>query len=75
MEFSGNVLVDSRLYTPSRPAPTVGMYVPGLSAGEAYAEAVVTSNPGCIIQIVQGLRAKGSPIQVLHIVELLDDPR
>ena len=43
VEFSGNVLVDSRLYTPSRPAPTVGMYVPGLSAAEAYAEAVVTS--------------------------------
>ncbi len=43
VEFSGNVLVDSRLYTPSRPAPTVGMYVPGLSAGEAYAEAVLTS--------------------------------
>jgi hypothetical protein len=43
VEFSGNVLVDSRLYTPSRPAPTVGMYVPGLSAGEAYVEAVLTS--------------------------------
>ena len=43
VEFSGNVLVDSRLYTPSRPAPTVGMYVPGLSAAEAYAEAVLTS--------------------------------
>jgi virginiamycin B lyase len=43
VEFSGNVLVDSRLYTPGRPAPTVGMYVPGLSAGEAYAEAVLIS--------------------------------
>jgi len=29
------------------------------------ADAVVTANPGCIIQIVQGLRAKGSPVQVL----------
>jgi len=36
------------------------------------AEAVVTANPGCIIQIAQGLAAKGSPIQVLNIVELLD---
>jgi glycolate oxidase iron-sulfur subunit len=36
------------------------------------ADAVVTSNPGCIIQIVQGLRAKGETIEVLHIVELLD---
>ena len=37
------------------------------------ASAVVTANPGCIIQIAQGLRAKGSPIEVLHIVELLDE--
>jgi len=36
------------------------------------ADAVVTANPGCIIQIAQGLAAKGSPIEVLHIVELLD---
>jgi glycolate oxidase iron-sulfur subunit len=36
------------------------------------ADAVVTANPGCIIQITQGLAAKGSPVQVLHIVELLD---
>jgi glycolate oxidase iron-sulfur subunit len=37
------------------------------------AEAVVTSNPGCIIQIAQGLRDQGSPIQVRHIVEVLDE--
>ena len=36
------------------------------------ADAVVTANPGCIIQIVQGLRAKGVAVEVLHIVELLD---
>src|SRR3970040_1560358 len=36
------------------------------------AAAVVTANPGGIIQIVQGLRARGSPIQVLHLVEILD---
>jgi glycolate dehydrogenase iron-sulfur subunit len=36
------------------------------------AEAVVTANPGCIIQIAQGLRARGTPVEVLHIVELLD---
>jgi glycolate oxidase iron-sulfur subunit len=36
------------------------------------ADAVVTSNPGCIIQILQGLRAKGDAVEVLHIVELLD---
>src|SRR5262245_7775320 len=36
------------------------------------ADAVVTANPGCIIQIAQGLSAKGSRVEVLHIVELLD---
>ena len=36
------------------------------------ADAVVTANPGCIIQIAQGLAAKGSPVEVLHIVEVLD---
>jgi glycolate oxidase iron-sulfur subunit len=37
-----------------------------------HADAVVTSNPGCIIQIAQGLRAAGTPIEVLHLVEILD---
>jgi len=36
------------------------------------ADAVITANPGCIIQIAQGLAAQGSPIEVLHIVEILD---
>ncbi len=36
------------------------------------AEAVVTANPGCILQIQTGLRAHGSPARVLHIVEILD---
>jgi glycolate oxidase iron-sulfur subunit len=40
---------------------------------ETGAEAVVTANPGCIIQIVQGLKAQGSSIEVKHIVEVLDE--
>jgi glycolate oxidase iron-sulfur subunit len=36
------------------------------------ASAVVTANPGCILQIQQGLREAGSPVRVLHIVEILD---
>jgi len=35
------------------------------------AEAVVTANPGCILQIQQGLRAQGRDVKVLHIVEIL----
>jgi glycolate oxidase iron-sulfur subunit len=36
------------------------------------AEAVVTANPGCILQIQQGLREAGSDIRVLHLVEILE---
>ncbi len=36
------------------------------------AEAVVTANPGCILQIAAGLRQQRVPMRVLHIVELLD---
>ena len=38
----------------------------------AGAEAVVTANPGCILQIRAGLGARGSAVRVLHIVEILD---
>ena len=36
------------------------------------AQAVVTANPGCILQIVLGLRRRGLSMRVLHLVELLD---
>jgi glycolate oxidase iron-sulfur subunit len=39
---------------------------------ETGAEAVVTANPGCILQIQQGLRARGGSARVLHIIEILD---
>ena len=39
---------------------------------ETGAQAVVTANPGCILQIEQGLRARGCDVKVLHLVEVLD---
>ena len=36
------------------------------------AEAVVTANPGCILQIEAGLRAQNLDLPVLHLVEILD---
>jgi glycolate oxidase iron-sulfur subunit len=36
------------------------------------AEAVVTANPGCILQIQAGLRAHGAALPVMHLVEILD---
>ena len=35
------------------------------------AQAVVTANPGCILQIQQGLKERGRDVRVLHIVEVL----
>lgn len=36
------------------------------------AEAVVSSNPGCLLQITGGLQQAGHPLPTLHMVELLD---
>ncbi len=36
------------------------------------AECVVTANPGCIIQIAHGLRGAGAPVEVVHLVDVLD---
>jgi glycolate oxidase iron-sulfur subunit len=36
------------------------------------AQAVVTANPGCILQIQAGLRAHARELPVLHLVEILD---
>ncbi|HYE94325.1 MAG TPA: heterodisulfide reductase-related iron-sulfur binding cluster, partial [Terriglobales bacterium] len=36
------------------------------------ADAVITANPGCILQIQQGLRERGRELAVLHLVEILD---
>jgi glycolate oxidase iron-sulfur subunit len=37
------------------------------------ADAVVTANPGCILQMAAGLRRRGASMRVLHIVEALDE--
>jgi len=36
------------------------------------AATVVTANPGCILQLAAGLRARGRNVEVLHVVEVLD---
>ena len=36
------------------------------------ATTVVTANPGCILQLAAGLRARGRDAEVLHVVEVLD---
>ena len=36
------------------------------------AEVLVSSNPGCLLQIASGLEAAGRPMQTRHLVEVLD---
>jgi glycolate oxidase iron-sulfur subunit len=37
------------------------------------AQAVASGNPGCLLQIEMGLRARGIPMRTVHPVELLDE--
>ena len=41
-------------------------------AGNAKAQAIVTANPGCILQLRAGAAIHGTGHEVLHVVELLD---
>ncbi len=41
-------------------------------ASETHAQAIVTANPGCILQLRAGSQIHGTGQEVLHVVELLD---
>lgn len=36
------------------------------------AEAIVSGNPGCLLQIATGLEAAGRPMRIMHFIEVLD---
>jgi glycolate oxidase iron-sulfur subunit len=40
---------------------------------ETGADIVVSSNPGCLMQIADGLAEAGAPIRTAHLVEVLDE--
>ncbi len=40
----------------------------------ARPDVVVSANPGCVLQVVAGLRAAGSGVRVVHLMRFLDDP-
>jgi glycolate oxidase iron-sulfur subunit len=42
---------------------------------ESGADVVVTSNPGCMLQIEAGIKARGLNVKVKHLAEALDDPK
>ena len=36
------------------------------------ADAIVSGNPGCLLQIATGLEAAGRPMRILHLIEVID---
>ena len=40
----------------------------------ARPDVVVSANPGCVLQVVAGVRAAGSGVKVVHLMRFLDDP-
>jgi len=43
------------------------------SIAETNAEEVVTANPGCMLQIEQGIKAQAGGEKVSHVVDILDE--
>ncbi len=61
------------IYNLTHPAMAQAVLARKLDALEAAApDLVATGNPGCLLQLRQGLAARESPIGVVHPVELLD---
>ncbi|GDY30127.1 (Fe-S)-binding protein [Gandjariella thermophila] len=59
-------------YSVLRPEDSRTVLAPKLAAiEEAGVDYVVAVNPGCLRQLRQGLRARGSRVRALHLVELL----
>jgi glycolate oxidase iron-sulfur subunit len=42
------------------------------NAGKTGAKTIISANPGCMLQLVAGLRRRGEDIEVVHIMTLLD---
>ena len=40
-------------------------------AAATGADVIATANPGCMLQLEAGARARGMPTRVVHVVELL----
>jgi glycolate oxidase iron-sulfur subunit len=56
-------------------APGTALELADRKAGfiiDSGAQALVSGNPGCLLQLASGLRRAGHPLPVMHVVELLD---
>lgn len=63
------------LFSATRPEPAgrlLDAYVDAIEASGC--DVVVSSNPGCLLLLRAGLRARSSRIRALHVAQLLDQP-
>ena len=61
------------LYNVSQPEESQGLRTRKVrNAAKTEAQVIVTANPGCYIQLKQGVREQGANLQVIHIADLLD---
>ena len=61
------------MYNLTQPESSLGLRERKLRNAEATeAEVIVTANPGCHVQLGQGLRESGAPMRVMHIADVLD---
>ena len=72
VEFEGGVLVDSRLYTPSRPGPTTGMAIPGVRRQRADPESYLPYLSHST-DLARGFRTNVGVYNVNDVIALRDD--
>ena len=72
--FEGTLTSESTIwFPPTEPVMAQRLLDRKMARVEATgATTVVTANPGCILQLAAGLRARGRNVEVLHVVEVLD---
>ncbi|PKB71819.1 MAG: hypothetical protein BZY87_03625 [SAR202 cluster bacterium Io17-Chloro-G6] len=74
MENSSLCCGGAGIYSSVQPALSRRLLKRKLSAIDAtWTQEVITANPGCMLQVEQGLKSRGTPSRVRHVVDILDE--
>jgi glycolate oxidase iron-sulfur subunit len=74
MEDSSLCCGGAGIYSSVQPALSQRLLKRKLNAIDATeTQEVITANPGCMLQIEQGLKSRGTPGRVRHVVDILDE--
>jgi glycolate oxidase iron-sulfur subunit len=73
MPMSDSCCGSAGVYNVTQPEASMALLAEKMSrARQTSAEAIITANPGCLLQLRAGARMHGTGQEVLHVVELLD---